>query len=195
MGVEALGASIGDVLTRPDFWNPLALATGSESVAAHMSLYGIVARDLDLTYGSSVLYLVNSLIPRNLMADRVADSYSIYASAVSAPDDQGFTIHFAAGWYLNFGIAGIVIGAVILALIWTAIYRAMRARDGHSGGLSLAAIVAFCFCSAFVPVAMRNGPEGLKGLFIEGILLPYLIARIVVSGHFLKKRIGASCVA
>src|SRR5690606_19608317 len=102
IGVDALTIGIADVLATPEFWNPLALASGSESVAAHMSLYGIITDDIDLTFGSSILYLVNSMIPRNLLPDRVADSYTIYATSVSAPDDQGFTIHFAAGCYLNF---------------------------------------------------------------------------------------------
>jgi hypothetical protein len=194
IGVDALTTGITGVMSTPQFWNPLALASGTESVAAHMSLYGIVSKDIDFTFGSSILYFVNSLIPRILLPDRIADSYTIYATAVSAPSDQGFTIHFAAGCYLNFGVVGIVVGGVTLALSWAAVFRLMCARRLQQEQRSFPALVAYCFCSAFIPVGMRSGPEGFKGLLIEGILLPFLIATMAACWRGLWRK-RSSCAA
>jgi hypothetical protein len=173
LGLSVVTGSFGEVLTSADFWNPFDLAGSSESLAAQMAMYGILARGLDLTYGSSVLYLVNSIVPRAFLSERVSDSYTVYADAMGAPDTQGFTIHYAAGWYLNFGLIGIVVGAVVLGLIWGAPLRLLARRRAMSVPGRLGILCAFCFCSAFIPALMRNGPEGLKSLFIEALVLPY----------------------
>ena len=178
--LEGVVTNLGAVLTSGGFWNPLALATGTESLAAHMSLYGILSQDLDFTYGSSLLYLANSALPRLLNAERVPDSYTIYAAAVGAPETQGFTIHYAAGWYLNLGLPAVVFGAALLALIWGWLYRVQAARRRSSLQHYLPALVAFCFCSAYAPALMRGGPEGLKSLLVEGILIPYVLARVAL---------------
>lgn len=175
-GLEAITINLGELFSSADFWNPFALATGSESLAAHMSLYGVLSRDLDFTHGSSLLYLVNSLLPRILSSDRVADAYTTYATAVSAPDTQGFNIHYAAACYLNLGLAAVIVGAVIVAAVWGGLFRVL-ARKRSDNLLSYGPLLsAFCFCSAYVPVMMRGGPEGLKSLIVEGILIPYFLA-------------------
>lgn len=177
-GGEGIAANIGELLTSADFWNPMGLATGSESLAAHMSLYGILSQDLEFTNGSSLLYLVNSLVPRVVSSDRIADTYTIYANAVSAPEGQGFTIHYAAACYLNFGLIAVIMGAIVLAAIWGGLLRLVQHRWKLGVSSYVPLLAAFCFCSAYVPIMMRGGPEGLKGLFIEAICIPYLLTRL-----------------
>jgi hypothetical protein len=182
-GTEVVGIlpDLGAVIASPDFWNPFALAGGSESFAAHMSLYGIVSQNLEFTYGSSLLYLANSLLPSFIWSQRVQDSYSIYAVAVGAPETQGFNIHYAAASYLNLGLPAVVIGAAALALLWALVYRWQARTLGRSAQQFIPAVVAYSFCSAaYAPVLMRSGPEAFKGLVVEAILLPFFLTHIAL---------------
>lgn len=169
-----------DALLDPQFWNPGAVAGGSESLAAHLSLYGVLSADLPWTWGSSLVYLAQSLVPGWPAASRVADSYAVYASGVGAPDGQGFNIHFAAGAYLNLGIAGVVIAAAALALLVRSLRSWSQSLADRPGDWRLLpAMTGNAFLCALLPIAMRGGPEGLKALLFEGYLIPFLVATLV----------------
>jgi hypothetical protein len=176
-GIDAVLSGAGDVLFSADFWDPLAVATGSESLAAHISLYGILLRNLDLTYGSSVLYLLASMVPQAISSSRPPDIYTVYVNAIGAGGaSQGFNIHYAAGWYLNFGVVGVVVGAVLLALVWAALLRLSSNVSARGPRARVSWTCALCFATAFAPDMMRNGPEGLKGLLVEAILIPFVLS-------------------
>lgn len=189
-GVEDIITRIGDLLTSADFWNPLAVIGGSESFSAHVSLYGIISRDIDLTYGSSLLYMASSLIPRIIYDERPLDIYQIYSHAISASQGQGFNIHYAAGWYLNFGLLGILMGAVILGWVWVGVLKYSAKRKYTNRNAHISSMAAFCFVSALAPVLMRGGPELLKGFIVEGALLPYLITWLALLKFRFKDQVN-----
>jgi hypothetical protein len=161
-------------LTDPDFWNPASVASGSESLAAHVSLYGILALSPSWIWGDSALYFVQSLLPFVPDSSRVRDSYAIYAAAVGAPQGQGFNIHFAAGSYLNFGPIGVFFAAILLATLFAGVQAVSRWANRFPS-MALPATLAYCYFCAMLPVSMRGGPEGLKALLFEGYVMPFLI--------------------
>ncbi len=125
--------------------------------------------------GSSLVYLVQSLIPFMPGDARVADSYQLYARAVGAPEGQGFNIHFAAGAWLNGGIVAVIGFALLLVVLFQALRRLTRSSVRRPRS-ALPFLAGYAFLCAMVPVSMRAGPEGLKALFFEGFALPFLVA-------------------
>lgn len=175
--LEAMLPALLEAISTVEFWDPSAVAGGSESLAAHVSLYGLMTSSAPWTYGSSLVYLAQSLIPFLPGEARVLDSYQLYARAVGAPDGQGFNIHFAAGAWLNGGLVAVLAFTVLLV----ALFRTLRgwAHDNaRNPSRALPILAGYAFLCAMVPVAMRAGPEGLKALFFEGFALPFLVAWI-----------------
>jgi hypothetical protein len=160
-----------------EFWDPSAVAGGSESLAAHLSLYGMMTSSAQWTYGTSLVYLAQSLIPFLPSEARVADSYELYARAVGAPDGQGFNIHFAAGAWLNGGLVAVLAFTVLLVALFRTL-RGWTRANARNPSRALPILMGYAFLCAMVPVAMRAGPEGLKALFFEGFALPFLVAWI-----------------
>jgi hypothetical protein len=150
------------------------ISNSSECFAAHMSLYGILSYDIPLTYGSSIYSLLASVVPQSLWPDRPPDIYSYYVDGVGAIEGQGYTVHHAAAWYLNFGIAGIVLGGFLLGRIWAALYNlAMHARSRQAtvAWQAFCAVGFFTF-TASLPIVIRCGPEIYKSVLIETFLIP-----------------------
>ena len=68
-----------------------------------------------------------------------AESLGIYEGATG----QGFTVHHATGWYLNFGTWGLIAGALLVGIIWAECYNAHnRVRRGDRHWAAVLAIVA-----------------------------------------------------
>ena len=112
---------------------------------------------------------------------------------------MGFTIHHATGWYLNFGVIGIVIGAAILSGIWVTLYnRHCRLLFQRPRVTNIFWSVASSAFVAQLPGLIRSGPEGYRGVFLAGIIVPAIIltlcSRPASSGFSVKnaKDIGAS---
>ena len=107
------GASLNDmqemVSTENVFGSLGHIVSSNEAFASHMSMYGSLHYEVPLTYGSSFLSLVASIVPRNFWPDRPADIYTHYATSVQAVTGQGYSIHHASGWYLNFGLPGVLL--------------------------------------------------------------------------------------
>jgi len=142
----------------------------NEPFAAHLSLYGSIAYKLEPTYGSSLLYLASSMVPG---APRPIDIYDYYTNGVHAIEGQGYNVHHAAAWYLNFGIAGVIAGGLLLGALWAGLYALfqMRSRMG-SHVLRIFAIFAVWMFTADLPTLCRTGPEGYKGTLLEALLIP-----------------------
>jgi hypothetical protein len=136
-------------------------------------MYGVLSRNVEPQFGYSVYSLLCSVIPRILWPDRPNDIYLYYSESVGTVQNQGYSLHHATGWYLNFGVLGVLLGGVVMGLVWAMCINARRKIRGLSGlAFRLFAIVAPWFFAACLPPMLRAGPEAYKGLVIEGALIP-----------------------
>ena len=154
------------------------LQTSNEQFAAHFSLYGVIKKDVPLTYGSSLVSLATSLVPKALWQDRPLSIYYYYAEAIKAAPDEGYTIHQAAGWYLNFGVYGVALGALILAVVWSSLFNWFHENDTPQLFLQSLKILAAWTFVASLPSLVRAGPEGYKSCIFEAILMPAAILAV-----------------
>lgn len=149
------------------------ITSSNEAYGAHFSMYGVLETATPARFGYSIYSLACSVVPRILWKDRPRDIYLYYSESVGAIQNQGYSIHHATGWYLNFGYAGVGIGAVVLGLIWAYCLNAHQRVRRRSGLLFrvFAVIVPWMFV-ANLPSLVRTGPEGYKGFVVDGILTP-----------------------
>jgi hypothetical protein len=173
------------------------IRSSGEAFAAHFSLYGMLHFNAPLTYGSSFVSFAQSVVPRLLWPDRPLGTYVEYAEGVGIYEGatgEAYTIHHATGWYLNFGIWGIIAGAVLLGLVWGQCYRAYRkAEAGGRGWQHALAIVAPAGFVAAIPLLVRAGPDGYKSLIIEGFIIPTVIILLASTqwGKWFHRRDGS----
>jgi hypothetical protein len=149
------------------------VSSSNEAYGAHFSMYGVLANDAQPLYGYSLYALACSVVPRVLWPDRPRDIYLYYSESVGAIQNQGYSIHHATGWYLSFGYPGIALGAVLMGLAWAYAIDAHQRIRKKSGMLYrlFAAIAPWVFVACLPPL-IRAGPEGYKGLLIDGVLIP-----------------------
>ncbi len=162
-------------------WVP-EIRASNEAFGAHMSLYGVLAFHSPFTYGSSLMSLAASVVPRIFWPDRPGDIYSHYAATVGIPEgvgEQGFSTHHATGWYLNFGLPGLLVGAVCWGWVWSRCFNAYVAvtygRPLRSRWQYVFGVLAPWGFVAYIPPLIRAGLEGYKGLVIEALLIPTLV--------------------
>jgi len=149
------------------------VTTSNEAFAAHFSLYGVLEAGTAPKFAYSLYSLACSVIPRVLWPERPRDIYLYYSESVGTIQNQGYSLHHATGWYLNFGYAGVAMGAVTLGMVWTMCLNARQRIRRRSGLLyRLFAIIAPWVLVAGLPPLIRAGPEGYKGLVIESFLIP-----------------------
>ncbi len=149
------------------------VTSSNEAFAAHFSMYGVLSAGVEPKFGYSLYALVCSVVPRILWPGRPLDIYYYYSEQVGAIQNQGYALHHATGWYLNFGIAGVALGAVVLGLIWAYCLNAhQRIRPSSSVAFRLFATTAPWLFVAYLPSLVRAGPEGYKGFVIEAVLIP-----------------------
>src|SRR5579864_730554 len=148
-------------------------ASSNEAFAAHFSMYGVLATHTPPRFGYSLYSLICSAIPRVFWPDRPKDIYLYYSESVGAIQNQGYSLHHATGWYLNFGYAGVALGAIVLGLVWAGCLNAhQRIRPKSGLVFRLFATIAPWVFAAGSPPLIRAGPEGYKGFLIEGVLIP-----------------------
>jgi hypothetical protein len=169
LGVFALGmigASRGGGLTTPGavlarLASSVTLVTevidqvagSSERLASHMSLYGLIHQEeLPLSPWAS-------------------NSYAAYATQVNAPDDQVFTIHYVAAWWIRLGPLAPLVAGVTFAVVMVALQLLSRGPIGMiRAGLALPAAV---LPAAGLPITLvRSGPESIRAVVIELVLIP-----------------------
>lgn len=149
------------------------VSSSNEAFAAHFSLYGVLAASVPPKFGYSFYALACSAIPRILWPNRPLDIYFYYSDQVGAIQNQGYSLHHATGWYLNFGIPGVALGGVVLGLVWAYCLNAhQRIRPNSGLVFRIFATVAPWLFAAYLPQLVRAGPEAYKGFFIEGVLIP-----------------------
>jgi hypothetical protein len=151
------------------------VTSSNESYAAHFSMYGVLAAGVEPRFGYSLYALACSIVPRVLWPDRPRDIYLYYSESVGTIQNQGYSLHHATGWYLNFGYAGVLLGGVVLGLVWAACIGARHRLTARSGvAARVFAIVAPWLFVAYMAPLVRAGPEGYKGFAVEGVLIPLL---------------------
>jgi hypothetical protein len=152
------------------------LTSSNEAYAAHFSLYGVLASGAEPRFGYSLYSLACSIVPRVLWPERPPDIYLYYSESVGAIQNQGYSVHHATGWYLNFGYAGIVLGAVVMGLVWAYCLNAHQRIQPSSGLVfRLFATIAPWIFVAYLPPLIRAGPEGYKGFLVEAVAIPLVV--------------------
>jgi len=148
------------------------VTSSNEAFAAHFSMYGVLAARTPINFGYSLYSFACSLVPRVVWPDRPRDIYLYYSESVGTIQNQGYSVHHATGWYLNFGYSGVILGGIVMGLVWSLCLNA-RGRLGRRGMLArLFAVVAPWTFAANIAPLVRAGPEGYKGFLIEGALIP-----------------------
>ncbi len=141
-------------------------------------------------YGYSLYALVCSVVPRILWKDRPPDIYTYYSNSVGANTNQGYSIHQATGWYLSFGYAGVAAGGILLGLCWAYFLNARHRLRLNSGMLArLFAVIGPWMFAACIPPLIRAGPEGYKGLLVDGVLIPMLALAFACRPRRAKKQL------
>ncbi len=150
-----------------------SLFLSNEMFFAHFSMYGILLFNLPFSYGGSFVNLISSIIPRAIYPYRPETAYDLYVSGVHAVGGQGYTINHAAAWYINFGVLGIIIGALILGyLMFYLLKKQNKIGYFKSDFKNLFFLLAFTSLIAFIPSIIRSGPEVYKSVLFEALLLP-----------------------
>lgn len=154
----------------------------NELFAAHFSMYGILHTPVHPEPLISFRYLMSAWAPAFLGIPRPPTCYDHYAEAAELTPGQGYTIHHAAGWYLNLAWAGPFAGGLCLGLLWCLGARPWTRRSRPD--LALIASMWPALLVAFLPQLVRNGPEAYRTVLLEGFLLPsvllYFAARAVL---------------
>ena len=162
-------------------WKAISLAVlkiflSNEAFGSHFSMYGAIHFDIPFTFGSDIISFLSSVIPRFFWPNRPPDIYFYYAKGVEATPGQGYSIHHAAGWYLNFGLPGIILGAILLGGIWGKLVRNYLTLRWHGSTWKwvFCVITPYSF-TAYLPSIIRAGPTVYKGLIIEAIIIPVCV--------------------
>jgi hypothetical protein len=175
------------LLDSETWWEAIVQApeiqSSGEAFAAHFSLYGVLYFHAPLTYGSSFVTLATSVVPRFYWGDRSLGTYVEYAESLGiyeGPTGEAYTVHHATGWYLNFGVWGLIAGAILLGGIWAICFRSysnarMNLRGDDWRWKDALAIVAPAGFVSSIPPLVRGGPEGYKGMIIEAFIIPTVI--------------------
>jgi hypothetical protein len=144
----------------------------NELFAAHFSLYGIRRLHVEPAPFISASYLGAAMVPRMLKAERPPTAYDHYADQAQLLPGQGYTIHHAAGWYINGGWFGLALGGLMIGAFWGSLMRVrLKRADGPLAFQVFAIMGASCWV-AFLPILVRDGPEIYKALVFEGFILP-----------------------
>jgi hypothetical protein len=138
----------------------------NELFAGHFSLYGIYSHDVKPSYGIALRYLVKK---------EKQTTYDYYVNQLKLPDGQGFTINHISSWYLNFGYAGFVLGAIFLAvcyLIPLYLYNWLVQVKKKNGLFILTVLVGM---TAYMPLIIRSDLLVFEGLIKQVVIVPAVI--------------------
>lgn len=166
------GYSINDVLARQQSFSVgeilLSATQSSEQYAAQMSMYGVEKFEVPITYGNGVSYFISTFIPQFVGLERPERLYHYYIQhTVHNSLDMGVTIHHATAWYLDFGVIGIILGALLWAYVLVYLYR-RRSRFLYLYG-------AIIFSAVSIQMIRDSGIESYKGGLILNTIIPMLV--------------------
>lgn len=146
----------------------MSLFSSSEFYSAQFSLYGLLKYDVGFTYGSSVLFLISTLVPSFLGIPRPQAIYHYYVLGTTHQiPELGVTMHHAAAWYLNFGFIGIVLGALLWAYVLKFLFIRKKSFIYMYG--------AILFSANSIPMIRGGGLEIYKGCLLLCTIIPMLL--------------------
>lgn len=158
----------------------VSVAESNEKIAAHISMYAVLQNDIPPAYGASILPLLFSVVPRFLWPNRPEGIYTYYTDSLAASSGQGYTIHHATGWYLNFGLIGIILGGWLLGYILAKIlYSQPQFINSDSIAAKSFGSISPYMAIAVTPEILRAGIEGYKSFLVEGLVIPALLIWLV----------------
>ena len=98
------------------------------------------------------------------------DVYGYYSQQLNLPKDQGFTINHITAWIINFGWTGIIIGPILLGLIlMSPLILGNRIWKNLPNDSNIFILVMI---TCFGAMLVRSGPEGIKSILYEALLIP-----------------------
>jgi hypothetical protein len=159
-------SSIGEKLFRAF----TGILFSNELFAGHFSMYGVIHYNVPIHFGISFKNLLYSFIPSVIRKERPQDVYGYYAEQLNLPKDQGFTINHITAWYINFGLFGILIGSMFIGLMLMSPMLIGHVVWKHLPQNSHLFIM--CMITCFGAMLVRSGPEGLKSILYEAIIIP-----------------------
>jgi hypothetical protein len=163
------------------------LVFSNEIFAGHFSMYGVLKRNVKPRYGISFKNLVYSFIPSVFAKQRPEDAYTYYSHQMKFRGTQGFTINHITAWYLNFSYLGLFIGPLFLSVLLLMPFYFSRKLSSNQGALF--SVLALCGITGFAGIMVRSGPESLKPLLYESVIIPIAIVAVgVIITGFLNKR-------
>lgn len=146
----------------------VSASQSSEQYAAQISMYGVLKYDVPITYGKGVLYFVSTFIPQFVGIERPERLYQYYIqNTVHGKLDMGVTMHHATAWYLDFGVVGIILGALLWGYVLMYLYRRKRKFLYLYG--------AIIFSAVSIQMIRDGGIESYKGGLILNTIIPMLI--------------------
>lgn len=185
LAVQSIGENVG---VRQAFDSLMEIPSSTETIAAHLSLYGCIQFDVPHTYGSSFISLIASVVPRVFWPKRPLDIYWYYVDSVRGSQDQGYAIHHAAAWFLNFGVLGVILGAMVFGYIWALLHNRYYNVNKHRAHWSrIFTLLAFWTFTAGIPPLLRGGPEGYKQIIVDSFLIPTFVLFIASLGLTSKR--------
>lgn len=160
----------------------------NELFYAHFSMYGVVHKNIPLTYGSSFVSLATSIIPRAIYPNRPKDIYQYYVESANAAPGQIYTIHHVAAYYLNFGVFGVILGGLVLGgfFIFSFFIDFYSFKRNGTFLILLKCLVPFLICGQLVTF-ITAGPEAYKAMVLEGVLIPVLLLRLCSKKNILSE--------
>lgn len=167
-------------LREVDLWNSFrSMFISNEAIGPHLAMYNTLLHDIPPSGGTSISSLLLSIVPRFFWADRPGSIYEYYVAHLGVVDRQGFGIHHAAGWYLNFGVIGIAAGALLLGCLWYYSLCRWQSASKVSSKTLFKFLLYPSFC-LFLIEAIRAGPEAYKGFLVNWFLL-FIIFRLITA--------------
>ncbi len=168
------------------------VAFSNELFFANFSMYGILKKNVAITNGTSIKILANSLLPKFIFHKKNTqeDIYSYYARSVNAKPGQGYSIYNSAAWYLNFGWVGILLGAIVLMLFfYLGFWLRIQSESTNNLFLKFAYFTFLFLLAAQFPSIVRSGPENIKSILFEALLIPMAIIFCMYNATQLLKKL------
>lgn len=149
------------------------MSSSSEFIYAHMSMYGVLSHDVEPSFGQSLIFLTSATLPRFISNSREPDIYTYYINRVNENPYKGFSIANPTGWYLNFGVLGLVLGGAILGFLLCLLHR-LAYYNSSLNALFFLFVFSF-FVSDTVGFMRSGGPEPLRAVLLIKSVIPALI--------------------
>ena len=143
-----------------------------EKYAAQISMYGVLSKDVPLSFGASIISFISILLPSFIGFPRLDNSYLYYVNhTMGGKPELGVTLNHITDWFINFGVVGLFIGAYVWGYVIKCLYRK---RDRFEYFMA-----SILFSSVSIQL-IRGGIEGYKGTLLMNTIIPLLLIRYCI---------------